>query len=69
MTGLSRTKSMYDKTVDTHWPVNINGLTPEMFAAHLYNRTHNLVGVFNNRATVQPEKMRELISLIKVLRD
>lgn len=69
MGNLERTKSMYNKTFDTHWPANINGLTPEMFAAHLFNRTHNPLGVFNNRSTINPDRMREIISLIKVLRD
>ena len=69
MTGLSRTTSMYDKTFETHWPANVNGLTPEMFAAHLFNRTHNPVGLFLNRVTVQADNMRDLINLIRALRD
>lgn len=60
---------MYDRTFDSHWPADVNGLTPEMFAAHLFNRVHNPLGTFNARAKPPRDKMQDLTSLINVLRE
>lgn len=65
MTGLARTASTYDKTLDAHWPASIEGLTPEMFAANLFNRVH---GVQSGKVP-SLERVHNLLNLIKVLRD
>ncbi len=65
MSGYAKASSKYDRTLDAHWPACIDRLTPEMFAATLFNRVH---GVQTGKVPPQ-ERVHNLRNLIKVLRD